>query len=270
MPSQGVGKGISRSGTWAAAARRGVRPITSGTSCHWLQDASVVRFRAHELNRKQPHGRDCHIGLTCAMAIETSAPRPSVGASHPQPSRITVRDNRGVKVVRSVTIRRPAADLYAFWRSFENLPRIIKHPVSITQLSDSESHWRVSAPGDDRFVEWDALIINDEPNQLIAWRTKEGADVPNAGTVRFEPAPGDEGTEVTVQLEYDVKGGKLAALFAKLTGEEPEQQVAEALRRCKALMEAGEIPTVEGQSAGGPQKIERAKERQQRLRRSAS
>jgi len=203
------------------------------------------------------------------MSPETFATQPATG-TRPQPSRITVHDNRGVKVVRSVTIRRPAADLYQFWRSLENLSSIIKHPVSITRLSDSESHWRVSAPGKDHFVEWDAAIINDEPDQLIAWRSKEGADVPNAGTVRFQPAPGDEGTEVRVQLEYDVKGGKLAALLAKLTGEEPEQQVAEALRRFKALMEAGEIPTIEGQSAGGPQKAERAKERQQRLRRAAS
>lgn len=152
----------------------------------------------------------------------------------------------------------------------ENLVSVIKHPVSIVRITDSESHWRVSAPGKDHFVEWDAVIINDEPNELIAWRSKEGADVPNAGTVRFQPAPGDEGTEVRVQLEYDVKGGKLAALLAKITGEEPEQQVAEALRRFKALMEAGEIPTIEGQSAGGPQKDDRAKERQQRLGRAAS
>ena len=177
--------------------------------------------------------------------------------------------NRGVKVVRSCTVRKPAEELYRFWRSLENLTRIIKHPVSITTFSDTESHWKASAPGKS-FVEWDAVIINDHPNELVAWRSKEGADIANAGSVRFEPAPGDEGTEVTVQLEYDPPGGKLAALLAKLTGEEPEQQVAEALRRFKALMEAGEIPTIEGQTAGGPQRELRRKERQQLQRRAAS
>lgn len=185
-------------------------------------------------------------------------------------SKIAVPGNRGVKVVRSCTIRKPAAELYPFWRSLENLATVIKHPVSITRLSDLESHWRVSAPGHDRFVEWDAVIINDEPNELIAWRSKDGAEVENAGTVRFKPAPGDEGTEVTVQLEYNPPGGKLAALFAKLSGEEPEQQVTEALRRFKALMEAGEIPTTEGQSAGGPQRAERRKERELLQRKAAS
>jgi len=168
-------------------------------------------------------------------------------------AKITVAGNRGVKVVQSVTVRKPAAELYAFWRNLENLPRVIKHPVTITSTSPIESHWSVSAPFGDRRVEWDAIIFNDEPDRLIAWRSREGADVNNAGTVRFEPAPGDQGTEVTVQLEYEPPAGKLGALVAKLTGEEAGQQVKEALRRFKALMEAGEIPTTEGQPVGQPQ-----------------
>ena len=168
------------------------------------------------------------------------------------PSRIVVKGDRGVKVTRSITIRRPAEELFAFWREVENLPRIIKHPVGIKRVSDLASHWAVSAPGD-RKVEWDATIINEHPNELIAWRSREEAEIPNAGSVRFHPAPGDEGTEVTVNLEYDPPAGKLGSLVAKLTGEEPAQQVEEALRRFKALMEAGEIPTTEGQSVGEPQ-----------------
>ncbi|MEO6001870.1 MAG: SRPBCC family protein [Opitutus sp.] len=205
------------------------------------------------------------------MALETQSAEQSAAPSRNQSSRakIAVPGNRGVKVVRSCTVRKPAAELYQFWRSLENLTSVIKHPVSITRLSDTESHWKATAPGK-TFVEWDAVIINDHPNELIAWRSKEGAEIPNAGTVRFEAAPGDEGTEVTVQLEYDAPGGRFAALIAKLTGEEPEQQVAEALRRFKALMEAGEIPSVEGQSAGGPQRELRRKERQQMQRKAAS
>ena len=173
---------------------------------------------------------------------------------------ISVHGNRGIKVVRACTIRRDAAELYAFWREVENLPRIIKHPVSIRNLGDGKSHWSVSAPGGDHRAEWDAIVINDQPNKLIAWRSCEGADIENAGTVRFERAPGDEGTEVTVSLEYNAPGGHLGALAAKLTGEEPGQQVAETLRRFKALMEAGEIPTTEGQPVGGSQRRRKKKQ----------
>jgi uncharacterized membrane protein len=71
--------------------------------------------------------------------------------------------------------------------------------------------------------------------------------------VRFQPGPPEEGTEVIVDIEYTPPGGKFAALVAKLTGKEAGQQVMETLRRFKALMEAGEIPTIDGQPAGGPQ-----------------
>ncbi len=168
-------------------------------------------------------------------------------------SKITVPDGDSVKVVRAVTILRPAAELYAFWRQVENLAQIIKHPCSIVRVSDTESRWSASAPPGDRRIEWTSLVINDEPPRLIAWRSAEGAEIAHAGSVRFDPAPGDEGTEVTVAFEYNPPGGQLAALLAKFTDKEAGQQVAETLRRFKALMEAGEIPTIDGQPAGSPQ-----------------
>lgn len=154
--------------------------------------------------------------------------------------------------MRAVTIRKSADELYGFWRNLANLTQVVHHPVTITTTSGEDSHWVVSAPGGN--VQWDAIIINETPGKLIAWRSKEGGDVDNAGSVRFEPAPGDEGTEVTVALEYDPPGGKLGAAVAKLTRDSAGSQVYDALRRFKALMEAGEIPTTEGQPAGGPQR----------------
>lgn len=190
--------------------------------------------------------------MAALRKIPTSGgPRARVGRKNPR-ARIAVSGNRGIKVVRAVTILQPANVLYQFWREVANLTQIIHHPVEITTMSGEESHWKVSAPAG-RTVEWDALIINDEVNRLIAWRSREGGDVDNAGSVRFESAPGDEGTEVTVALEYDPPGGKLGAAVAKLTRDGAASQIYDALRRFKALMEAGEIPTTEGQSAGGPQ-----------------
>lgn len=180
------------------------------------------------------------------------SPRARAGAKNPR-AKIAVPGNQGIKVVRAVTIRKPAAELYAFWRDLTNLPKVIHHPVTITTTSEDDSHWSVSAPGGRR-VEWDAVVINDSPNRLIAWRSEQGAEVQNAGSVRFDEAPGDEGTEVTVALEYNPPGGRLGAAIAKLTRDSASSQVYDALRRFKALMEAGEIPTIEGQSVGGPQR----------------
>lgn len=187
----------------------------------------------------------------------SGGPRARPGQKNPR-AKIVVPGNRGIKVVRAVTIRKPAAELYAFWRDVPNLMQVIKHPVSITTTGDNESHWAVSAPAGKK-VGWDSLIINDEPGKLIAWRSREGAEVPNAGSVRFEPAPGNEGTEVTVALEYDPPGGRLGALVAKLTRDAASSQVHDALRRFKTLMEGGEIPKIEGQSVGRPQRSRKSK-----------
>lgn len=183
--------------------------------------------------------------------VVRGGPRAQPGRKNPR-ARIVVRGNRGIKVVRAITIRRPASELYAFWRELPNLMQVIKHRVSITATTAEESHWVVSAPG--RTVEWDAVIINEEPDRLIAWRSRRGSAVDHAGSVRFEAAPGDEGTEVTVALQYDPPGGALGAALAKLTRDSASSQVYDALHRLKALMEAGEIPTTEGQPVGGPQR----------------
>ena len=158
--------------------------------------------------------------------------------------------DKAICVEKTLTIQNQSPEtLYRFWRNFENLPTFMKHLKSVTVISETRSHWVANAPLG-QTVEWDADIITDQENQLITWTSVEGADVDNSGFVRFTPAPADRGTEVKVVLEYSVPGGAVTAAFAKLFGEEPEQQVGDELRRFKMLMEAGEIATTEGQSVG--------------------
>lgn len=161
----------------------------------------------------------------------------------------TVGLNQPIRVEKTVTINKPATELYEYWHNFENLPRFMKHLEAVQVQDMRRSHWVAKAPLDQR-VEWDADIINDQPNHLIAWASAEGADVENSGFVRFQPAPHDRGTEVKVVLEYSVPGGAVTATIAKLFGEEPEQQIGDDLRRFKQLMETGEIVTTAGQPSG--------------------
>ncbi len=161
----------------------------------------------------------------------------------------TQEGGQRVEVIKSMTINRPAHELFAFWRDFRNLPKIMTHLESVEILSERRSHWRVSAPAG-LAVEWDAEIVNEKSDTLIAWQSCDGADIANWGAVRFSPAPGDRGTEVTVELEYDPIGGAAGVAFAKLFGEEPSQQIEEDLRRFKQIMETGEIPTTAGQPRG--------------------
>ena len=153
---------------------------------------------------------------------------------------VSVQGDRGTKVEHSVNINRPPAELYAFWRNFENLPRFMNHLESVKRFGGNRSHWVAKAPGGKR-VEWDAETTEDRPNELIAWRSLPDADVYNAGEVRFNPAPGDRGTEIRVTLEYRPPLGKLGSKVAMLWREEPGQQVADDLRHFKQVLETGEI-----------------------------
>jgi uncharacterized membrane protein len=150
------------------------------------------------------------------------------------------RRQRGIHVTEAVTINRSPEEIYRFWRNFENLPRFMDHLESVQVIDDRRSHWRARAPAG-ATVEWDAEIVEDRPNELIAWRSLERADVPNSGIVRFVRAPGNRGTEVHVELNYEPPGGTIGTLVAKLFGEEPSQQVADDLRHLKQIMETGEI-----------------------------
>ncbi|HEY6540553.1 MAG TPA: SRPBCC family protein, partial [Ktedonobacteraceae bacterium] len=132
----------------------------------------------------------------------------------------SVQHNQGVKVMRSVTIQKSPEELYRFWRNFENLPRFMQHLQSVTVKDLTHSHWVANAPAG-RTVAWDAEIINEKENERIAWRSVGDADIDNAGSVHFTPAPGGRGTVVKVVLEYNPPAGQVGKLVTKLFGEEP-------------------------------------------------
>lgn len=150
---------------------------------------------------------------------------------------------------KSITINRPLDDVYAFWRDFGNFPRFMPHVESVEVRDGGRSHWIVKGPAG-RHVEWDAEIVEEVPPTTIAWRSLPGADVPNTGHVRFEPAPGGRGTVVRVELGYDLPGGAVGDAVAKLFGVSPGKQTEMALLRVKQLLETGEVARTEGQPAG--------------------
>lgn len=139
----------------------------------------------------------------------------------------------------SVTIGRPAEELYAFWRDFTNLPRFMENITSVTCDAAGRSHWVVKGPNG--AVEWDSRIVEDVAGQRIAWASDEGADVDNAGFVEFRDAPGDRGTEVRVQISFAAPMGGAGRMIAGLMQKDPHIQAKRDLRRFKQLMETGEI-----------------------------
>jgi uncharacterized membrane protein len=233
----GGGVNVNQTERWVSGLAGGALAIYGLTRRSW--GGAVLALVGGTLIARGSTGH-CYmydaLGVNTA-GTETGNPLVSVPAGH------------GIKVEKSVTVNRPPEEVYRFWRDFQNLPRFMNHLESVSDLGGGRSHWVAKAPAG-KTVEWDAEVYNEKENELIAWRSLEGADVDNAGSVRFEPAPEGRGTVVRVTLKYDPPAGKLGSLIAKLWGEEPSQQIEEDLRRFKQVMEAGEIPTTEGQPSG--------------------
>ncbi len=237
-PAAGIGgTNVGETERWASMIGGGALALyglTRGT----LGGVTLALFGGALLYR----GVSGHCNLYEAVGFNT-ADRASTNPN------VSVRGGHGIKVEKSVTINKSPAELYRFWRNFENLPRFMSHVEEVRVSDPQRSHWVVKGPAGTS-VEWDAEVYNEQENEFIAWRSLAGADVDNAGSVHFKPTANGRGTEVRVVLKYDPPAGIVGATVASLFGENPEQQIAEDLGRFKQMMEAGEVPTTTGQPSG--------------------
>jgi uncharacterized membrane protein len=142
----------------------------------------------------------------------------------------------GVRVDETIVVDRPVALVYRFWRRLENLPTFMRHLVSVRQTGELTSHWVARGPAGTRMA-WDAEIINEVENELLAWTSLPGADVENAGSVHFTSANNGTLTVVHVELKYNPPAGTLGAAVARLFGEDPARQIAQDLRDFKRIAE---------------------------------
>jgi uncharacterized membrane protein len=149
---------------------------------------------------------------------------------------------KGIQIRKSVTIDRPREDLYEFWRHFQNLPQFMENVLEVSVRDEKFSHWKIAGPAG-ATLEWEAMIIADRQNEMVSWRSVDNPEVENAGSVHFRQAPNGRGTVVTATLTYNPPAGKIGGWIAMLFGKEPSQQLSQDLRRFKALMETGEVPT---------------------------
>ena len=216
-----------------------------------------------QMRRSQEHQRSpLNIGLTVA-ALTGAAVLGVIGAralsrnsahvgrrfrrivdalTHPNANSADAAEEWEELVGRTVTINRPRHELYAFWRKFSNLARILENIESVTEVDERRSHWVVRAPAGTT-VEWDSVIVEDIPDELISWESAPGADISNSGRIDFRDAHGRRGTLVTATIAYDPPAGAVGKLVAKLLQREPKIQARRDLRRFKQFMETGEIAT---------------------------
>lgn len=206
---------------------------------------------ARSLSQASSQRRLGRLALTTAAvaAVSTLDMSAAVKQSARQTMGERTTETGATVVEKSITVNKSPEECYRFWRGFDRFPEFMQHLISVEKVSDTRSHWKAKAPIGSS-VEWDADITADQPGELLSWHSVEGAQVDNAGTVRFERAPGGRGTIVRVEMQYSPPGGKAGALISKLFGENPSQQMDGDLRRFKQLIETGEVTTTEGQPSG--------------------
>ena len=107
------------------------------------------------------------------------------------------------RVEKSIEIQCPLRTVYNQWTQFEEFPRFMEGVTRVTQIDDKRLHWEAEIAG--KHKEWDARIVDQIPDQRIAWESEGGE--PISGIVTFEPSPsGPDYTRVNVHLTYDPDG----------------------------------------------------------------
>ena len=176
-----------------------------------------------------------------ALGIDTAKHSPAAAMSASQ----------GVKIEKEIIVHRSPEDLYAFWRDVENLPHVMQHLHQVDAIDSQRSRWVAKGPLG-TIVEWEAETINEREGELIAWRSLPGGDIDTAGSVRFKSLGHDRGTLVSISLKYNPPAGKVGATIASLLGSGLQQELDRDMRGFKSYMEAGELPTTQGQPHGVP------------------
>ncbi len=142
---------------------------------------------------------------------------------------------RAVNIRTSIIVDKKRSEVYAFWRRLENLPRFMRHLTDVQSITDTHSVWQIHLPGFE--VMWEAEIVKEEPNVLLAWRSLPNSMVITAGKVEFFDAPGGA-TELRVMITYRPPAGNVGRAVAKVLTPAFNRMVYKDIQQFKELVEA--------------------------------
>jgi uncharacterized membrane protein len=179
----------------------------------------------------------CHVYQTLGVSSASDRDR-GENRSHPEL----------VRVQRTVTIRRPADELYRLWKDPHNLRAIMGHFAEVDVDADQNWHWGMRTPVGHAY-QWTTRIVEERPGELLRWRSLEDGPLTNEGMLSLAPATDNRETRVTLALRFHPPGGPLGLAAANALRMIPATLARKALQRFKSLVETGEIATNEGPSA---------------------
>jgi uncharacterized membrane protein len=104
-------------------------------------------------------------------------------------------------ITKSIDVNAPIRTVYDQWTQFEEFPKFMDGVKEVRQIDDTHLHWCAKIGGKE--LEWDAEIVEQEPDQCVSWHSTSGKT--NNGEVRFDKNP-DGTTRIEVTMEYDPEG----------------------------------------------------------------
>lgn len=156
-----------------------------------------------------------------------------------------------VSIDTSLTVNKSRHEVYAFWRRLENIPLFMKHIESVNAMPNNRSEWKAKIPGVPASLRWEAVVIEDEPGEILSWASLPEADIQNAGTIEFRDA-GENMTEIHVTIVYQPPMGRAGAGISKLFTPLFRKMIKNDIKNFKRYMETGETTTIIEEPAENP------------------
>jgi uncharacterized membrane protein len=148
---------------------------------------------------------------------------------------------RGFDFQKTINLAAPIDRVFQMWTNYANFPQFMNRVRHVEDLGQGRSRWVVAGPmGTD--VQWNAIVTQNIPNEVFAWKTEPGSPVAHAGIIRFQPNE-EGGTRVDIRLSYNPPAGAVGHFVASLVGADPKSQMDEDLLRMKSFIETGNVPS---------------------------
>ena len=139
-----------------------------------------------------------------------------------------------------ITIRNQNPEqVYEFFRDFKNLALFMKGVVSVREVTTKHSHWIVKLKSGAK-ASWYAEITNEVPGIMIALESLPQSEVVVKGSIWFAKAPHDEGTVVSLSMDYDVLDKSMRNRASTYVSDNSERLALSNLLRLKSYFEADE------------------------------
>lgn len=158
-----------------------------------------------------------------------------------------VQHATSVNIRTSLIVNKPRNEVYQFWRRLENLPKFMKHLLSVKELDAKRSHWEAVMPGNLGTLKWDAEIVKEREGEFIGWQSLPNATIENAGKVEFRDIDGGQGTELDVVISYRPPAGQIGSGIASLFNPVFEKLIRKDIMSFKEYAEGSEMPVYGGQ-----------------------